>query len=225
MPRTALFIVSAATALELADGSSMPVGYWAGELLQPWRALERLGLDLRLATPGGRVPHPDPHSLGQERQRMLQALGGIPPLQSPHVLEELPEALPDAIILPGGYAPMVDLALSAALGRLLRRAAAAGTLVAAICHAPAALLSACDTDSWCWTGYRMAVFTDAEERDWLGERRLRWTAQDALTRAGAHCEPGGLWAEQVVRDRNLLTAQNSPSCAAWTAALAAELGG
>ena len=41
MSRSALFIVSAATDLELADGSSMPVGDWAGELLQPWRAPEQ----------------------------------------------------------------------------------------------------------------------------------------------------------------------------------------
>ena len=69
----------------------------------------------------------------------------------------------------------------------------------------------------------MAPFSNAEERAWLNERKLEWQVEDALREAGAKVEPGGVWESVVIRDRNVITGQNSPSVDAFTDALLAAL--
>ena len=46
----------------------------------------------------------------------------------------------DAVFVPGGLGPMVDIAKNLQVQRAIARAWDAGTLVAAVCHGPCALL-------------------------------------------------------------------------------------
>ena len=115
-----LFVVSGAAAVPMTDGSSMAAGFWAGEFAVPARALLALGFTVDVATPGGAVPVPDTHSLssGQSQHSLQQE---FPALLHPLVLEDIdPTAAFDvggaaALIIPGGYSPMVDLRSSAVL--------------------------------------------------------------------------------------------------------------
>lgn len=172
-PTPVLFVVSAAATVPMTDGSSMAAGFWAGEFAEPARALLRAGFAVHVATPGGAVPVPDRSSLaGADTAATLRR--EFPGLLSPMVLEDLGLADLDAaryaaIIIPGGYSPMADLAASAPLGVLLRGAVERRLVIAAICHGPAALLSARggggqdDGDDWPFRGMRMTGFTDEEE--------------------------------------------------------------
>lgn len=229
-PVRVLMVVSAATELRLADGSSMAVGYWAPEVEVPLLRLRAAGYVVDVATPGGKPPAPDAASLPRDpagARAVREAHARLPGLAEPGTLEELGAAADRyaAIVIPGGYAPMADLADSEAMGAILRRAMEREAIVAAICHGPAALLAAKGTAPWPFTGYRMAAFSNAEEQAWLKERRLVWRLEDALRDAGAKVEPGGLWDRVVIRDRNLITAQNSPSVEAFTDALLSALAG
>ncbi|WP_395509580.1 DJ-1/PfpI family protein [Streptomyces racemochromogenes] len=47
----------------------------------------------------------------------------------------------DAVVLPGGHGPVVDLFQDRSLRRLLIEADRAGKIIGAVCHGPAALLS------------------------------------------------------------------------------------
>lgn len=58
-----LMIVSSARAMTLADGQEHPTGYWAEEVLEPYRRFMDAGVDLVIATPDGRPPQPDPWGL------------------------------------------------------------------------------------------------------------------------------------------------------------------
>src|SRR5215469_11684347 len=58
-----LMIVSSARAMTLADGQEHPTGYWAEEVLEPYRRFTDAGVDLVIATPDGRPPQPDPWGL------------------------------------------------------------------------------------------------------------------------------------------------------------------
>ncbi len=224
-----LFVVSAATAMDFANGETFSTGYWGPEFAVPYRALLERGFEIDVATPGGRVPTPDPISTGEGKRAVaLQAyLDGNSSLRKPLVLAEIDDARAAtyrAIVLPGGFAPMADLADSPAMARLLETAAEHEILVAAICHAPAALLSVRRPGKpWPYAGYRMVAFTNAEEQAWRGEKKLAWQVEDRLREAGAKFEHGGVWASHVVLDRNLLTGQNSPSCAEFTRVLLEEL--
>lgn len=224
--RRVLFVVSAATEMLYDDGTTFRTGYWGSEFWLPFAALRDAGYEIHVASPGGLEPVVDPVSLGEGEAALepRRELDRVQPLHHPRALEAIDPELYRALVLPGGYAPMVDLASSPEMARILRSAHERGTLVAAICHAAAALLSVCEEQSpWLFAGYRMVAFTNAEEQAWLGDKRLAWQVEDALRAAGAEFCPGEVWASQVVVDRNLLTAQNSPSCPAFTRALVERL--
>jgi len=226
-PDRILFVVSAATEMSFDDGQTFPTGYWGPEFAVPYRALLDAGFEIDVATPGGRIPVPDPVSLGEGEgaDRLRAWLESVPGLREPTPLAEIDPAVYRAIVIPGGYAPMADLAASPAMAKILRSALESDALIAAICHAPAALLSVREEGRpWPFAGYRMVSFTNAEERAWLGEKRLAWQVEDRLRDAGTEFQPGDVWASAVVLDRNLLTGQNSPSCAEFTRTLLKALG-
>jgi putative intracellular protease/amidase len=225
-----LFVVSAATQMTLASGKKVEIGYWASELVVPIQALTRAGYEVDIATPGGVVPQVDPYSASarglasearaEETRKFLESLHG---LKKPLKLESLSASQVDGyagVVVPGGYAPMFDLAESKAMGRVLRQAMAGGVVVASICHGPAAFLSARSPDgSWTFKGYRMASFTNAEEQRWFKDDKMPWLVEDALKKAGARWVGKAPWHSNVVRDRNLLTAQSAPSVSGFSSEL------
>ena len=180
-PERVLMVVSSATEIRLADGTAMPVGYWASEVEVPLTRLRAAGYVVDVVTPGGRTPSPDPVSLPKDPEKATAARASLSKLAgilTPGSLEALDSAAVDryaAVVIPGGYAPMVDLAASSALRDVLMRMMMHGKVVAAICHGPAAFLSTKRPPApWPFAGYRMAAFTNAEEEAWLKERKLSW---------------------------------------------------
>lgn len=211
-----LMVISTATRIRLADESIRPVGYWADEVAIPYRALRAAGHEIDVATPWGHLPVADLQSVKPDSET-ARFLRDLPALRQPKELEEVDIDRYDAIYIPGGHAPMVDLAVSVPLGRLLRAAMEKGKLVAAICHGPAAFLAARETGRpWPFAGHRITAFTNAEEEAYLGKEKLEWHVEDHLKSEGVVWCGGGVWESVVVRDRNVLTAQNSDSCGAFT---------
>ena len=90
----------------------------------------------------------------------------------------------DGIYLPGGHAPMVDLMQDKDLGTALRQFHAAGKATGLLCHGPIALTSSTDkpaafraamvsgdasaaaedAQGWIYKGYKMTVYSTAEEK-------------------------------------------------------------
>lgn len=220
-----LLVLSASDHWTLNDGSLHPTGFWAEELVVPHRMFRDRGVDVRVATPGGRRPTVDAASLSPEMnggdeakaadlRRYLESIDGE--LANPLPIEgTADEALDyDAVYIPGGHGPMEDLPGCEALGRLLVALHAAGRLVAAVCHGPAGLLAARRSDgSWLFRGRRMTGFTDEEERQVGLADRAPWLLESRLRAEGAVFEPGPPWKPHVVLDGNLLTGQNPASSA------------
>lgn len=229
-PMRVLMVVSAATELPLADGSRMPAGYWAAEVEVPLTRLRAAGYVVDVVTPGGKTPKPDAVSLPKDPSRARkarEALATLDGLAKPGSLEALDEAALAkyaAVVIPGGYSPMVDLAASPEMGAALEGAMKRKAIVAAICHGPAAFLSAKSAKGgWPFAGYRMSPFTNAEEAVWLHEKKLSWYVETSLRDAGAVIETAENWESKVTRDRNVITGQSSPSVDAFTDALLAAL--
>ena len=79
-------------------------------------------------------------------------------------LEALDATRFDAVFLPGGHGTMFDFPVSTALASALSRAWRAGRIVAAVCHGPAGLVGAVDSDGRpVVAGRRVSAFTNAEE--------------------------------------------------------------
>jgi putative intracellular protease/amidase len=164
-------------------------------------------------------------------QSAAQTLARLPGLRHPANLTELTgqEILAfDGVFIPGGHGSMVDLPGNAAVGRVLRLAHGTGRPIAALCHGPAALLSAPEIDgSWMFDGYRMTAFTDEEEdQTKAGKIGLPWYVEAALKNRGAIFDDGdAAWVSHVVVDRNLITGQNPGSADAVAGALLKRLRG
>jgi putative intracellular protease/amidase len=152
------------------------------------------------------------------------------------------------IFIPGGHAPMQDLSHDKTLGQILVTFHQSNRPTGLICHGPTALLSAIpdttdfhkamvngDTtlagklaSGWPYAGYRVTVFSTAEEQAIEGEGHqlgghVQFYAADALAQAGAHVDRVGLWGVNVIEDREVVSGQQPFSSDALGDAFVAKL--
>jgi putative intracellular protease/amidase len=227
-----LMVISGADSLTLAGEAAHPTGYWAEEVVTSHRVLHDAGVAVDIATPGGVRPTVDSLSLderggvdraaAEEFRAYLDSLSDH--LARPLSLGDMSVADYDAIFVPGGHAPMEDLARDADLGRLLTDANRSGTIIAALCHGPAGLLSARGDDAgFIFAGRRLTVFTDEEERQGGLKDVVPYLVESRLRELGAVVEAGPAWTSQVVVDGNLITGQNPQSSVDTAQQVIAEL--
>ena len=169
------------------------------------------------------------HASQARARSAADTLARLPGLQHPGDLSVLTEEEIlgfEGVFVPGGHGSMVDFADNADIGRVLRLMHGAGRPIAALCHGPAALLSAPDADGvWMFDGYQMTAFTDEEEdQTKAGKIGMPWHLEAALKNRGAIFDDGdAAWVSHVVVDRNLITGQNPGSAEAVAGALLKRL--
>jgi len=214
-------VLTGASGWTLSDGSTHPTGFWAEELIAPHKIFTDAGWEIEIATPGGVKPTVDRNSLSPEYtgadeagiaalERYLESIADE--LSSPSRLESLEPADHDILFAPGGHGPMEDLAFSLAMGSLILGMLDSDKIVAAVCHASAALLSADRPDgSWAFDGYRLTGFTNAEEEAIGLAPVAPWLLETRLRERGSVFESGDIWMPFFVNDRNLHTGQNPAS--------------
>ncbi|HWA74472.1 MAG TPA: type 1 glutamine amidotransferase domain-containing protein [Polyangiaceae bacterium] len=151
-----------------------------------------------------------------------------------------------ALLVPGGHAAFGDLLENPELGRVLTHFHERHKPTALICHGPSALLSTLPragdftaalangdqaaakaaSVGFPYAGYRLTAFSTAEEQvveeggagAFLGGK-VRFYLDQALTAAGAQVEVREPFKSHVVVDRELISAQQPASDAAFTQAL------
>lgn len=153
-----------------------------------------------------------------ESARIKHLLDTLPGFVNPENLSEMSDetmATFDAVFVPGGHGPMVDLSDNSDVTRLLGILHEKEAPISSMCHGPAVLLSApANTEGqWLFDGYRMTSFTDEEEDQTRpGQKGMPWYLESTLRNNGAVFDDGrAAWASHVVVDRNLITAQNPGS--------------
>ncbi|WON78401.1 type 1 glutamine amidotransferase domain-containing protein [Serratia sp. UGAL515B_01] len=248
-----LVLLSGENQLLLKDGKTYPTGYYLNEFGVPADSLLKAGYELVLVTPNGKAPSVDERSVDplyfsgnrNEMLRTQSVVQNLPGISKPQVLAEvLAGDLTQyaGLLIPGGHAPLIDLANNPQVGELLKYFHTAGKPTAAICHGPITLLSAQDNpkafeagliegkqpqaNNWIYQGYRMTIFADAEERVFensLKGDKIRYYPAKAMATAGGKLEQAKAWTPNVVVDRELITGQNPFSDHALAKALLAQL--
>jgi putative intracellular protease/amidase len=218
-----LIVLTGADEWTLDDGASHPTGFWAEELLAPMQVFGDAGVDVTIATPGGARPTVDEASLSAERvggeQRAAELRAGLEAmadrLAAPERLEDVSADDYDGVFIPGGHGPMEDLAVSTELGDLLASMLGDDKVVAAVCHGPAAFLSATRPDgTWPFAGRKLTGFTNEEETQAGLADRAPWLLENRMRDAGGELERGPAWQPFSVADGNVVTGQNPASSAA-----------
>lgn len=207
----ALFVATSNNSL--APGH--PTGLWLEEFAVPYMAAIDADIEVIVASPkGGPVPL-DPKTEPNEKQQKEWA-PALQALRSSVTLESVKDQSFDAVFIPGGHGPMVDLAHDATLHALLARHDTAGKLIAAVCHGPAALVHATRGDGEpFFKGRRATGFTNTEERLAGLKDVVPFLLEDAMKGSGADFHSALLpMLNHIEHDGNLLTGQNPQSSGA-----------
>jgi len=189
-----------------------PTGLWLEEFAVPFTAFSEAGASIRVVSPkGGAVPI-DPKTAPTEKDREKWP-AALQALSSTGRLAEVAADRFDAVFIPGGHGPMVDLVNDQQLQRLLAAFDRDGKMVAAVCHGPAALLNVRNAAGEPLVkGRKVTGFTNVEERLVLLHSVVPFLLEDALKERGANFESALLpFFSHVVRDENLITGQNPAS--------------
>eukprot|EP01111_Echinosteliopsis_oligospora_P003138 TRINITY_DN15044_c0_g1_i1.p1 TRINITY_DN15044_c0_g1~~TRINITY_DN15044_c0_g1_i1.p1 ORF type:complete len:292 (+),score=107.98 TRINITY_DN15044_c0_g1_i1:33-908(+) len=232
-----LIILSSADSITLQNGKVEDVGYYIDEFAIPSSYLLAAGFNLHFANPKGNTPAMDQSSntswyfAGNERlyQNALNLVNTMMTennMASPTPFSEVFDVENyDAVFVPGGHPPMIDLWDDADLGNLLWHFHNSSKPTAMICHGPMAATStafASSTSEFAYYGYNMTVFsTWAEqqvEQGWGG--LLPYYPEDKLRQFGAdlsEIEENGITTPHVIQHAELITGQN-PFSAPWLGA-------
>lgn len=241
-----LVVLSDADTLDLKDGKTFSTGFYLNEAMQPVNMLIKAGHKVTFTTPTGRAPTLDRGSInamffgGDDKallahKHLLDQLSITSATQSPVIslnrVAQIGYDQFDAVLIPGGHAPMQDLLTSKELGKLLHYFHTNNKTTALICHGPIALISTLNNaatftesmatsnkanaeKSWIYAGYQLTVFSNAEEEASKGQLNggeMKFYPETALTLAGATFSAKDLWQANVVEDRELITGQNPAS--------------
>ena len=113
---------------------------------------------------------------------------------------------------PGGHGPLWDLAESADSIALIEAALAAGTPVAAVCHAPGVLRNVKGADGQpLVNGKKVTGFTNSEEEAVGLTDVVPFLVEDMLQEKGGDYSKTDDWGVHVVADGLLITGQNPAS--------------
>jgi len=238
-----LVLVSSGHGLPLKGGKVYAgAGYYLNELTVPVRALMNEGYEITIANPKGNTPQMDVHSavpdfFGGDEARLqdyLKFRDSLTELKNPNRISDvIASGLDqfDAVFVPGGHGPMMDLLDDPDAGTVMRHFHKTSKITSALCHGPISLLSAlpnsvevvaalaagdaagahAKAEGWIYTGYKMTIFSTAEEQQRepleIGGKVLFYP-DFALRTAGGDVTVLAPWKSYALQDRELITGQN-----------------
>ena len=183
----------------------------------PYKAFIKQGYEVTTASPKGGAAPLDPRSENLyediEWHDAKKALNDTVPINTVDFTEF------DALVLPGGHGPILDLYKDENLGKIIEDYSIHKKLIAAICHGPAGLLSAKINGIPFVNGKRLTCFTNEEETEAKMNNLVPFMLEDELKDAGAVFvkeSPGKI---NIVEDGNLITGQNYQSSKAFADAI------
>ena len=194
-------------------------GFWLEELAAPYYVLKDAGVQLTLASPLGGQPPLDPKSDDPDAQtdatrRFAADTEAQAELANTRVLNTLDAGDYDAVFYPGGHGPLWDLAEDASSIALIESMLNNGKPVAAVCHAPAVLRHAKDTEGKpVVAGKAVTCFSNSEEAAVGLTDVVPFLVEDMLADNGGKFSKGADWAAHVLTDGLLITGQNPASSA------------
>lgn len=209
---------------QLGD-TGQKTGFWLEEFAAPYYVLKDAGMAITLSSPKGGQPPLDPKSdlpenLTAATQRFRADKGAQAELANTKKLADVSANDFDAVFYPGGHGPMWEMPDNAISIALIEAFVKASKPVAAVCHAPAALVNVRGKDGeYLVKGKRVTGFTNAEEEAVGLTAVVPFLLEDRLKERGGVYSNGANWASYVQVDGKLVTGQNPASSAPAAEAL------
>lgn len=209
MKKNILFIVSNANAV---GPNNRRTGIFLPEVAHPYMEFTRAGYQVDFASLTGDTPYLDALNLASDPDNLAFLTGeGWETMQKAGKLADADVSAYDAIFVPGGLAPMVDMPENALLKGVIRETYERNAVVGAVCHGPVSLLNVKLSDgSYLVSGRNITSFTDEEEEAYA-IADVPFLLETALTKQGARFHAAAPWSAHSIADGNLVTGQNPAS--------------
>ena len=207
------------TSHDVLGQTGQPTGFWLEEFATPYYIFLDAKVKVTLASIQGGQPPIDPKSnevdsQTESTQRFKTDAIAQKALAETLSVQEVKAVDYDAIFLPGGHGTMWDFAESDDLRQLIETFNKLDKVVAAVCHAPAALVNVKGTSGEpIVKGKMVTSFTDSEEKGVQLESVVPFMLESRLRELGANFIGADDWAAHVRQDGNLITGQNPASSA------------
>ncbi|SHM88453.1 Putative intracellular protease/amidase [Pseudomonas asturiensis] len=214
-----LFVV---TSNAVKGETGLPTGFNLAEVTHPWEKLQAAGIRVELASiKGGAAPLDGLEDMSDPVIARFWADADFRhALANTLAMDQVDPSRYSAIFFAGGHGTMWDFPDNAAVQKAIREIDAAGGIVSAVCHGPAALVNACAADGRLLVaGKRLAAFTDDEEEAVQSVDVMPFLLATTLNARGALHQPAANWADNVVVDGRLITGQNPQSASSLGEAL------
>lgn len=192
-------------------------GFWIEEFATPYYAFKDAGLEVVVASPAGGQPPIDPKSEAEGFQtpatvRYYADSETQKVVANTLVLTDANVEEFDAVFYPGGHGPLWDLTDNKDSIKLIEQFLAANKPVAAVCHAPAALLNVKDSSGdYAIKGKAVSGFTNGEEAAVELTDIVPFLLEDELIKRGGDYQKVDDWHAFAVQDGLIITGQNPQS--------------
>lgn len=214
MSKRILFIVSNA---KVIGPKNRKTGVFLDEVAHPYVEFDAAGYQIDFASITGEVPVLDNMEAKDEASnaKFLQE-GGWKKMQNNRRLADVDATIYDAVFVPGGLAPMVDMPENALLKKVIAEAYERKAVVGAVCHGPVSLLNVKLSDgTFLLKGKNITSFTNEEENNYAKDD-VPFLLETAITAQGGNFHGAAAWSAHSIADGNLVTGQN-PASARGTA--------
>lgn len=187
-------------------------GVFLDEVAHPYVEFDHVGYQVDFASITGKVPALD--NLEAKDEAMNAEFlngGGWEKMQHNRKLEDVDVNVYDAIFVPGGLAPMVDMPDNALLKEVIKETYERNAIIGAVCHGPVSLLNVKLSDgTFLLKDKNVTSFTNEEEENYA-KLDVPFDLQTALTNQGAIFHGARPWSSNSIIDGNLITGQNPAS--------------
>jgi len=218
------YVLFVATNAAVIGPNNRATGFFFPEIAHPFTVLDRAGVAVEFASPLGGKPPEDSYDAEDPEQSAFLESKAYRRLARSRKLSEVDVLDYDAVFVPGGLGPMVDITGNPEVQEAVARAWNAGMIVSAVCHGPSAFLGVTiDDGSLLVRGRKLTAFSDAEENGYADED-VPFDLEAALREEGALYEATDPWQPKLVVDGRLITGQNPQSAALVGGALVEALG-
>lgn len=221
-------ILMVLTSHDQLGNTGQKTGFWVEEFAAPYYAFIDAGVEVTLATPlGGQAPI-DPTSTLADFQtlatkRFDDDIEAQAKIAKTVLLSSLNESDFDGVFYPGGHGPLWDLTDNTDSITLIENFLNAGKVVAAVCHASAALLNVKQAGEFAIKGKAVTGFANSEEEAVQLTEVVPFLLEDELIKRGGEYQKAQDWNAFVIQDGLIITGQNPASSALAAEKLLAHL--
>lgn len=211
MKKNILFIVSSASAI---GPNNLKTGNFLPEVSHPYYEFVDHGYTIDFVSIQGGAPPlygTDEKNLADPLNKSFMDGEALVKFNNSKPFSSVDMSGYDAIFVPGGLGPMVDMPENTLLQSAIATSYERGAIISAVCHGPASLLNVKLSDgSYLIAGKRLTSFTNNEEESYA-KNDVPFLLESALKNRGAEHIGAPNWEANTIVDGRLVTGQNPAS--------------